>query len=281
MLKYLSSSELNLKLSEASNDKTLYFQDTALFPAFLWLTDDQKATIPREVSLTPIFEVLKNAFRLVLPNLVFSQADFLPIDIQLLPVNMAPWVYGFNSSSVISINGVSYTLFDDNASDLFIIAPSSTTLASLNAKYTGSHRVTPSILLDTLKSIGSLLINVSLSNTEAIPVPPVVVIIPPNPTPTPTPSLPPIEFPSTDTSTTMTVDTFTWTLTRLVGEVYDTIRLQRNVGRSENYDALLLPSQQSRLEQALNQKIPARTHVLSSPRLDISEEVTVFWSVRS
>ena len=281
MLKYLSSSELNLKLSEASIDKTLYFQDTALFPAFLWLTDDEKSIIPKDVSLTPIFEVLKNAFRLVLPNLVFSQADFSPIDIQLSTVNIAPWVYGFNDAGIISLNGVSYTVFDDNASDLFIISPSSTTLASLNAKYTGSHRVTPLTVLNTLKAIGQLLINVTSSNTGAIPPPPVVVVIPP-PTPTPTPTpIPVIVFPATDTGSTMTVDGYTWTLTRLVNEVFDTIRIQRDVGRAENYDALSLSPQKLRLEQALNQKIPGRTHVLSSPRLDFSESVTIFWSVVS
>ena len=79
----------------------------------------------------------------------------------------------------------------------------------------------------------------------------------------------------------MTVDGYTWTLTRLVNEVYDTIRIRRNVSRSEDYAPLSLSPQKLRLEQALNQKIAARTHVLSNPQLDISEDVTMTWSVVS
>ena len=276
---YLSHTVLGLALTDVDPTKTLYFQDTALFPAFLLITQTERSALPNEVALTPIYPVLKKAFKLVLPGATFPSFPFLPLDVQLSSILMSPWVYGFSDLGVIVLNGVSYTLFDDVASDLFIIAPSFTTLASLNARFTGSHRITPTVVIKTLKRISELLGNVTLSNTQVIPDPDPTVVIPPPVVIIPPPVTPVITFPSTDTVNIMTVDGIVWYIGRDGMNNNAILNLNRPV--ADNFDISTANSliQKTRLELALNTKIPTPIKVLSNPRLSSFMSTDLYWTV--
>ena len=281
MADYLSSSVLGLALTDTNPAQTLYFQDTALFPAFLFLTQLERAELPNDIALTPLYAVQKRAMRLVLPGANFLSSPFVPLDIQLSSVAMCPWVRGFNDSSAILLGGVSYTLFDDIASDLFIIAPSSTPLASLNARYTGSHRIAPILVLKTLKRVAELLGNVTLSNTETIPDPggiaviiPPVVIIPP-------PIVPIITFPSTDTASRMTLDGVVWSLSRGMSGTEPVTQILRSVASNLSISTVNSDIARIRLQDGLNAKISGRTHILSNPRIEAFMDSNLLWTVTS
>ena len=276
---YLSHTVLGLALTDTDPTKTLYFQDTALFPAFLLITQTERSALPNEVALTPIYPVLKKAFKLVLPGATFPSFPFLPLDVQLSSILMSPWVYGFSDLGVIILNGVSYTLFDDVASDLFIIAPSFTTLASLNAKFTGSHRVTPTLVIKTLKRISELLGNVTLSNTQVIPDPNPTVVVPPPVVIIPPPVTPAITFPSTDTANIMTVDGIVWYIGRDGMNNNAILNLNRPVADNFDISTANSLSQKTRLELALNTKIPTPIKVLSNPRLSSFMSTDLYWTV--
>ena len=276
---YLSHTVLGLALNDVDRTKTLYFQDSALFPAFLFITQIERSALPNEVALTPIYPVLKKAFQFVLLGATFPSFPFLPLDVQLSSILMSPWVYGFSDLGVIVLNGVSYTLFDDVASDLFIIAPSFTTLASLNANFTGSHRVTPTLVIKTLKRISELLGNVTLSNTQEIPdpnptavTPPPIVVIPPPPTVS-------IVFPSTDTANTMTVDNILWNLGRDIFNNNNVLSISRPVSSGLDIATVNTLAQKNRLELALNTKIPFPVKTLSDPRLSSFMTIDLLWTV--
>ena len=276
---YLSHTVLGLALTDTDPTKTLYFQDSALFPAFLLITQTERSSLPNEVALTPIYPVLKKAFKLVLPGATFPSFPFLPLDVQLSSILMSPWVYGFSDLGIIVLNGVSYTLFDDVASDLFIIAPSFTTLASLNAKFTGSHRVTPTLVIKTLKRISELLGNVTLSNTQVIPDPNPTVVIPPPVVIVPPPAPPAITFPSTDTANTMTVDGILWNLGRDAFNNSNILNISRPVASNLDINTVNTLTQKNRLELALNTKIPTPIKVLSNPRLSSFMTTDLLWTV--
>lgn len=171
MLTYLSNVELSAALIDSNPDKTLYFQDVALFPAFLHLTAAQANEIPTGIAVTPLFEATKRAIRYVLPGAAWNAQSFLPISLQFSPVDISRFLFGFGSNSTRIVMGISYTLFDDISSDLFVIMPSDTPLATLNSIYTGSHRITPTNVIATLKRIGELLTTITNSNTAEIPNP--------------------------------------------------------------------------------------------------------------
>lgn len=171
MINYLSNTELNAILSNATFDeaKTLYFQDSASHPAFLYLSSDDRVSMPSSESITAIFTTMQKVLKLVLPGAVFSASPFIPINNRLGTSDIAKYTQGFNETTISLVFGnVSYSLFDDASSDFFVIARSELTLAELNDTYGGSFRLAPVNVLKVLKQIGMLMGRITTSNTAVI-----------------------------------------------------------------------------------------------------------------
>lgn len=171
MINYLSNVELNAILSSTAPDenKTLYFQDSASHPAFLYLSSDDRLAMPSSESITAIFTTMQKVLKLVLPGATFSASPFIPINNRLGTSDIAKYIQGFNETTISIVFGnVSYSLFDDASSDFFVIARSELTLAELNDTYGGSFRLAPVNVLKVLKQIGMLMDRITTSNTSPI-----------------------------------------------------------------------------------------------------------------
>ena len=255
MLTYLTSAQLAVALISTDETKTLYFQDVALFPAFLHLTAAEVPEVPVGIALTPMFESTKRALRLILPGATFSPGLFVPIGLQLSSVAMSTWLAGFSDLSLRIVGGFNYSVFDDISSDLFVIMPSNTPLAELNSIYTGSHRISPINVLLTLKRVNELLFAITASNTTEIADPNPIAS---SPIPTPTPF----------TGTTITVLSRIWTLSRGMSTTSPISQISTPVASSLVISGLNSTAEKLQIEAELNRLMPSRVHVLTNPVLN-------------
>lgn len=153
MITYLTSQELIDELSTPTTGKTLYYYLPSVSPAFLLLSEDEFTDLSKfgADNFQPLFSTHRRMLNSLIGQESFIGIPFYPVDVVLQTVNISPYV------SIWQSNPANVILFDDAASDRFILSVSTIGLPALNAEYGGSWRITPSNITNELVTIGASL----------------------------------------------------------------------------------------------------------------------------
>lgn len=153
MITYLTSTELTNELTTPTTGKTLYYYLPSVSPAFLLLSEDEFTSLSAfgAENFQPCFAGHRRMLASLMGQESFIGIPFYPVATLLTVTQIAPYIAPWQS------NPVNVVLFDDAASDRFILHVDSTTLPALNAEYGGSWRLTPTNITIELINIGAAL----------------------------------------------------------------------------------------------------------------------------